>query len=802
MRDLQYAIRNLLRNPAFTTVAVLTLALGIGAATAIFSVVQAVLLRPLPYPRPGELMAIHESLRPTADAPDRSRSAVTPPTLRDWSQNTTLAQLTGYAEGDFILTGSGEPDRVPGANVSWNFFEAMGVTPLHGRFFLAEEDAPDRPLVAVVGHDLWRARFGSDPTIVGRTIELSSRRYEVVGIAGEGFAFPERAQVWVPLALPESEFADDQRLSFYLSVVARLRPGVTRQQAHADLTRLTAAAAAHAPAKYEGRGVTVLTLHEATVGDTRRPLLLLFSTVLLVLLIASVNVANLQLARSVAREGEIALRVALGATRWQVVRQLIVESVTLALAGGVLGVLLALWTRDGIVAMAPTGVPRLTDVRIDLAVLGFSALVSILTGLLFGVAPALVSARTAPGASLRWTGRTPGAARPRLRNTLVVVELALSLALLAGAGLLAKTLWNLLSVDPGFNPRGVMTMEVVLPRAKYPEPEQRARFFEAVLERLSSHPTIAAAGGTTVLPLAGGNMMFGFYREGMVPGRDAPHVASFRGVTADYFHAIGVPLRRGRFFTPADRVGSPPVMLINDAMAETYWKGRDPVGERIVVTRGRTIVWREIVGVVGNTRHAGLGARPEPEMYMPYAHDPFAALRIAVRASESPEALAGAMRAAVWSIDRDQPVSRLRPMTEVVGASVSDTRFHATLIGAFALLAFVLAAVGLYGVVAYSVSQRVHEFGVRMALGAERRHVLGLVVRQGARLACIGLLAGVALAVPLTQYLPVELYETPRLDPVVFGAVGLALATVALAASYVPARRAVSVDPLVALREQ
>jgi putative ABC transport system permease protein len=803
MRDIRFAVRNLTRNPTFTVVSVMTLALGIGATTAIFSVLHAVLLRPLPYPDPGRLVAVHESLPPTADAPDRSRFAVAPPTLRDWDANTTFAGLSAYARGDFILTGGGEPDRIGGASVSWNFFDTMGVPAAAGRFFTREDDAPEAPPVVVLSYDLWNARFGADPTIIGRRIELSSVRHQVIGIAGDRFSFPSAARIWVPLRLPASEFADNQRLSFYLAVVGRLRADVSRAQAEGDLDRIAARVAEASPATHQGRGATVISLHESTVGDLRRPLLLLFGTVLLVLLIACANVANLQLARAVVREGEVAVRVALGATRLQVVRQLLVESALVGLLGATAGVLLALWARDGIVALTPATVPRLAEVRIDPAVLGFAVMLSLVTGVLFGTGPALLATRRGPGLALRAAGRWPSVhGRSSVRRLIVVLELAASLSLLAGAGLLARTFWNLLAVDPGFDARGVMTMEIVLPRAKYGEPEARARFFDTVVESLRANPTVHAAGGTTGLPLAGSTMAYGFYKEGMIPDRDAPLNAGFRGVTPDYFRAIGVPLRRGRLFTREDRSGAPPVMMINEAMAQAFWPGEDPIGRRIAVTRGRVIVWREIVGIVGSVRHAALGAEPAPEMYMPYAHDPFPFLRIAVRSAERPEALAAAMRAAVWAVDPDQPVSRVRPMSEVVAASLAEARFHATLVGSFSLIAFVLAAIGLYGVIAYSVSRRVHEFGVRMALGAAPMHLFRLVMGEGIRLAAAGLAIGLCLAVGFARFLPIALYGTSPLDPAVLGGVAGALALVALLASYLPARRAIATDPLVALRAE
>jgi putative ABC transport system permease protein len=521
-----------------------------------------------------------------------------------------------------------------------------------------------------------------------------------------------------------------------------------------------------------------------------------------VLLIACVNVANLLIARAAAREGEIATRAALGASSARILGQLLTESLVLAGAGGAAGVLLALWARDAIVSLTPATVPRISDVSINGWVLAFAMSLTLVTAVASGLVPALLATRRALRDSIA-AGRkgTAASARRPLRSAMVIGQLALSLALLTGAGLLAKTFWKLTAVEPGFDASDVMTMEVVLPRARYPEPRQRSAFFGRVLEILESHPQVIAAGGATNLPLSSTQMTFGFYQEGMVPDRDAPFLANVRGVTAGYFRALGIPLMRGRALTSADREGSQPVVVINDAMRRKFWPDRDPVGEQLSITRGRTTVWREIVGIVGDIRHSGLGADPEPEIYMPYAHDPFMFLRIAVRSRAEPEALAGAMRAAVWAVDPGQPVSRVRTMEDVVSSSVASERFNTIMIGTFAVLALMLAAVGLYGVIAYSVATRLHEFGVRLALGAERRHILGLVLRQGLALSLSGLLLGFGLALVMTRSIEAQLYQTTRTDPATFGMVAGLLLTLALVASYVPARRAVRADPMRALRE-
>jgi len=802
-QDLRYALRTLGRTPGFTLIAVITLALGIGANTAIFSVVQAVLLRPLPYPRSAELVALHESLPAKGDQPARATMPITPATSRDWSASKSFSNMAYFADSEFILTGGGEPARVPGANVSWSFFDTLQTAPAAGRFITREDDGPERPLVCVLGHDLWRTRFGSDASIVGKSIDLDGRQHTVVGIAAPAFSFPLSAQLWTPLGLPESEYANDQRLSFYLEGVGRLKPGVTPEQASSDLNLIAAQMASQFPAQYEGRGATVIPLQRSLVSDVRGGLLLLLGTVGCVLLIACVNVANLLLARAAARHGEMATRAALGASKRRLIQQLLIESSVLSIAGAVGGVLIALWARDAIIGLTPAAVPRITEVRVDFVVLGFAFLLATVTAVAFGLVPALLATRHAQAGALA-AGRkgVAGSGRPRVRAALVVAQLALSLALLTGAGLLARTFWKLTNVDPGFRSANVMTMEVTLPRPKYPEAGQRAEFFARVLEMLEANPMVKAAGGSTNLPLSRTNMTFGFYRQNMTPGKEAPLTANVRGITSGYFSALSIPVLRGRGLTSEDRAGSLPVVVINDAMRRQFWGDQDPIGQQISITRGRTVVWREIVGIVGDIRHAGLGSEPQPEIYMPYAHDPFFFLRVAARSDAPPDVLAGAMRAAVWAIDPAQPVSRVRPMTDVVATSVSGQRFNTILIGTFAVLALTLAAIGLYGVVSYSVMMRLHEFGVRLALGAETRHVVALVLRQSLTLAACGLVAGFALAFAMVRLIENQLYETRTSDPLTLATVAGMLVAIALVAALLPARRATRVDPIAALRSE
>jgi putative ABC transport system permease protein len=803
LNDVRLAIRSLARSPGFTLIAVLTVALGIGASTAIFSVVHGVVLRPLPFPDPSRLVALYETLPARPDAPARDDMPLAPPTTRDWEANRSFTSLAAYSDSTFILTGEGEPIRVAGAEVSWTFFETLRATPSLGRLLTRDDDGPSAPLVAIVSHRLWRTRFGSDPSLVGRTVELSGKRHTVVGVAHEGFAFPDASDVWTPLALPPDEYADNQRQSFYLSAIARLRPGVSHVQASDDLNGLVRSLSAKFPAIYAGRGANVVPLRTALVGDVSSTLYLLLGAVGLVLLIACANVANLLLARATGREAEIAIRVALGASRVRIVRQLVAESLVLSFAGAACGALLAMWARDAIVAISPAGVPRIAEVRVGIPALAFAALLAVATGVLFGVVPGLFLARRGPGESLKGGRTATGSpAKRRFSSALVVAELALSLALLTGAGLLGRTLWKLAVVNPGFEADGVMTMELTLPPAKYREPAQRAAFFNRVVEQLRTNPLIESAGGSTNLPLSNTNMSFGFYREAMTPGQDAPLFANVRAVTAGYLPTLRVPLLAGRELTDADRQGAVPVVVVNETFRRKFWPSADPLGQRIALTRGRTPIWREIVGVVGDMRHAALRSEPTPEIYVPVAQEPFPFMRVAVRSSADSDVTAGVMRAAVWAVDRDQPVARVRPLRDIVSASVADTRFNAVLIGAFAAMSILLAAVGLYGLVAHAVTLRLQEFGIRVALGAERRHVAALVLRQALGLAGCGLAAGYGLALLLTRLVAAQLYQTPRTDPFTMAAVAVTLLVIALVASYAPARRALNVDPIVALRAQ
>jgi predicted permease len=796
MNELRYALRSLLRAPGATAVSVFTLALGLGAATTIFSLLNAVVLNRLPYFEPDRIVTVREHEPKTGNS-----FAVAPPAYFDWRAETrSFSAFAAVAGGWFNLVGTGEPERIAGASVTADFAEALGIAPSRGRWFVEANEAPGSDGVVVLSHDLWRDRFGGDPAIVGKTITLTDRVHVVVGVMPAGFAYPDESRVWVPLAIGPDERVPEGRRSHYLDVVARLAPGVAPEAADAELDRISLQAAPGYTMLDTPLGARLESLHETLVGDARTPLLIVFGAVLFVLLIAVVNVANLELAQATARARETAVRTALGAGRWRIVRLAFIRSLLLSAAGGILGILLASWLRDSLVAMAPADLPRLADTRINARVFAFALGVAALAGLGAGLVPALGIVRGRLMPTLKDEGR--GVVAPaRLRGALVVAQLALSTVLLAGGGLMLKSLWRLMTVDPGFHPGGVWAMELTLPQSRYPDPRGQGEFFERVLESVRTIPGVEAAGATTNLPLSRTNMIFGFHEQGRepAPGAEIPG-AQFRAVSFDYLSAIGIPRLRGRGLSPDDRAGAPNVVVINDAMARRYWPDREPIGQRIAVTRGEWPVWREIVGVVGDIRHRSLREEPTPEIYAPFQQIPFPFMRVVVRGGTDRRALADALRRAVWSVDRDQPVVAIRPLTDLVRRELAPARLQAILLGGFAGLAVVLATVGLYGVVAYGVSRRVREIGVRVALGAERADITAMVLGGAARLVAAGALLGGIGAVLLTRVLRRLLYGVSPTDPVTLAAVIVLLGGVALLASAVPARRAARVDPMDALR--
>ncbi|HWS87821.1 MAG TPA: ABC transporter permease [Pyrinomonadaceae bacterium] len=795
LQDMRYAVRRLLKSPGFAAVAVGALALGIGANTAIFSVVNSVLLRPLPYPAPEQLVQLWEA-RPRQNMP---RVEIAPHEFLAWAeQSQSFQRIAATDVAQYNLTGRGEPERVTGALLSAGYLPLLGVTPVQGRAFLEEEDRPGANDVVVLSNELWQTRFNSDPSIAGQTLNLDGVACTIVGVLPRDFRLPQNAALARPIAFNAEDRARPG--SHFLNVFGRLKEGVTVAQAEAEMATVAARVEQSLGGTNVGHQVVVVPLHEQIVGGSRTALLVLLGAVALVLLIACANVANLLLARAAARRREVAVRAALGASRWRIVRQLLAESLLLSAAGGALGLLLAVWGVELLVRLDPTGVERAGEVTLDWRVLAFTLGLSLLTGLLFGLAPALQASKADFVEALKEGGRTgQGLARSRLRSGLVVGEVALTLVLLVGAGLLLKSFSRLLAVDPGLDPRNVLTMDVALPPAKYDEPQRVTAFYERLLQEAAALPGVEAAGAVSVLPLAGDDNSNFVQIEGRAPLPAGQALrAGRRNVSADYFRALGIALKRGRGFAASDARDAQPVLVINEAMARTFFQGEEPVGKRI--RTGDRSPWVEIVGVVGDVRHRGLDVDTRPEMFFPQTQTPSRRMTLVVRAAGDPHALAAPLRERVRSIDQDQPVGNVRTMEEWVSESVASQRFTAALLGVFAAAAAGLAALGLYGVVSYSVAQRTHEIGLRVALGAQPRDVLRLVIGQGMALTLVGVAVGVAAALALTRVISGLLFGVGATDPGVFVAVPLLLAAVALLACYLPARRATKVDPMVALR--
>lgn len=791
--DLRYGIRMLLKCPGFTAVAVITLALGIGANTAIFSVVNAVVLRPLPYPEPNQIVRLWEYFGQDATR----RTHISAGEFVDYRErNRSFQGVAAFILASASLTGVGDPERLSAAVTSVSFFPILGVQPILGRTFLPEEEQLGRNNAVVLSFGLWQRRFGADAKIIGQTLTLNGRPRTVVGVMPPSFRYPEGADLWLPLVLTPEMLRPERRHSRSLEVIARVKPGVTIQQADAEMKSIVK----DFPAQ---PGVTLIPLHQQVVGDVQLALVVILGAVTFLLLIACANVADLLLARATAREREIAIRAALGASRFRLVRQLLTESALLAIIGGAAGLMLAAWGIDVLRWLSPQNLPRLDEVAVDGPVLGFTVLVAILTGAIFGLAPSLSVARTDLQLTLKEGSRTSiGSPRQRLRGLLVVSEVALSLVLLIGAGLMIQSFIRLMRVNPGFHSENVLTMQLTLPGARYQTPAQRVGFYGQLLERVRGLPGVQAAGAVSDLPLSGVNVDRSFlpadkFEEYL---RRTPS-ADFRHATADYFRAMSIPLLAGRSFTEQDGPEALRVGIVNETLAHNIWPGENAVGKQIRFHTGRD--WTEeltVVGVIGDIKHHGLDTVTRNEIYVPFEQVPISEMFVAVRTSADPMQQVGAVRAAVQGLDKDLPLFNVRSMEELFGRSVAERRFQMLLHGVFSLLALVLASVGIYGVMSYSVAERTHEFGIRLALGAGQRDVLKLVIGQGMILVLMGVSVGLGAALALTRLIATMLYSVSATDPMTFAIVSLLLATVALVACYVPARRATKVDPLVALR--
>ncbi len=790
-QDLRYAIRQFARHPGLPAVAVLTLAVGIGANTAMFGVLRGVLLRPLPYPEPARLVRVFEIV------PQYGRFSVAPAVFLDWrNEAATFEGLAAYNSGSATLSDGMTAERVAGATVSWDLFDVLRVRPALGRGFAPDEDG--QPATAVVlSYGLWQRRFGGDPRVLGRSLTLNGAPVTVIGVMPAAFRFPTRqTELWIPLGINP---ADASRGGHYLSVIARLKPERSIEEAAAEMRGIAERLALEYPESSAGESAGVVLLHEDTVGTARRPLITLLAAVALVVLIACGNVANLLLVRASGAAREIAIRRALGALTSRVVRQMLTESLLVSVTGGVLGVALAYASLTPIRALSADSLPRVDDITIDGSVLVFALGLSLLTGLLFGAAPAWRAAHAGFGAALKEGGRSiAGSGGHGLRGLVVIAEVAVSLMLLVGAGLLMRSFANLAAVDPGFETDRVLTFRVSLPPA--PDSDvQRVAYFGELLDRLEALPSVDAVVMTQQLPLQGRYVLsVTFQGRPELPPAERPS-ANYRAVTAGYFDALGIGLRRGRHFTERDAGGAPLVAIVDDAFASRHFPGEDPIGRGIDIGNG-TDGFVEIVGVVGNVRHEGLDTAAEPTMYVPYAQDPLPSMAVLVRSAGHPLDLVPAVRAIAQEIDRGVPLFAVGALADVVGDSIAPRRFSMILLGLFAVIALFLAAVGLYGVLSYAVTQRTHEIGVRLAVGATPPRVLGLVVGQGVKLTLVGIAVGAAGALGLSRLVQTMLFGVDAFDPLTYAGTALTLLAVGVLACCLPARRAMRVDPILALR--
>jgi putative ABC transport system permease protein len=803
MADLRYALRMLAKSPAFSLIAILTLGLAIGANSAIFSVVNAVLLRPLPYPHSEQLVRVF------GKQPQLDLAPSSPANFLEWrGENQVFERIGTYVGKGFNLLGGDKPERVIGARVSADLLPLLGVQPALGRLFTNDEDQEGRAEIVILSHDFWRSRFAGDPNTTGQTITLNDKPYTIVGVMPAGFAFPDtRTQVWVPMAFSATE--RQTRDTNYIAVIARLKPGVLLEQARANMDAVARSQAERYPRTNFGVGVTVRSLQEHIVGDVRPMLVVLLGAVAFVLLIACANVANLLLARAATRQREMAIRGALGASRSRVVRLLLTESLLLAVVGGAVGLLLAIWSLDLLVSLKPANLPRLAEISVKRTVFLFTLEVSVITGVLFGLAPALQVSKMDLNEGLKESSRggTDSPRRHRMRALLVVSEVALSLVLLVGAGLMIRSFSRLLAVDPGFKADHVLTAFVSLPPSKYPKREQQTAFFDRLLERLRNVPGVSAAGLVTDIPLYGGSST-GFDVEGRAPAAPGQRaMTDYRLINSDYFAAMGMKLVKGRPFSRADNETAPGVVIINETLAARFFPGEDPIGNRLDLS-GEPRDLREIVGVVGDVRNYGVDAEVKPEVYVPFLQSApeylagvASALTIVVRSAIEPATFAAALREQVQALDKDQPVSAIRTMEWYLADSMAQRRFNMLLLGVFAGLALVLAAVGIYGVIAYTVTQRTHEMGIRIALGARGGDILRLVFANAMVTTLAGIVIGLAAAFALTRLLQSLLYQVTATDPFVFATIPVLLLVVAVVATYIPARRAMKVDPITALRE-
>src|ERR1700730_11062523 len=806
IRDIRYAVRSLLKRPGFAAIAVITLALGIGANTAIFSVVNAVLLRPLPFPDPDRLVMVWED----ASFAGFPRNTPAPANYADWkAQNRVFEDLAALDTRSFNLTGDGDPQKIQSFGATANFFPLLGIKPVLGRTFSSEEDKPGASKVVMINYSLWQQRYGGERNIVGRDLLLNGEKYSVVGVMPAGFQFLDsQVEMWVPICFTAEELA--QRGNHYLTVVGRMKAGVTLAQAKPDIHTIQQRITHDHPNESGRISAYAMPLHDQVVGDLRKPLFILLGAVGFVLLIACANIANLLLSRASSSLVESAVRPALGASRLRIVRQLLVESLLLSSIGAGCGLFLASWSFAFLQRLVPDALALSSKLNLDPKVLGFTLLVSLFTAVIFGLAPAFQASNIDLNDALKQGGGRTGLSvgGNRLRSVLVVAQVALALVLLVGAGLLIQAFQKLRNQYSGLRPENVLTLRTVLPKSKYAEPGQRTIFYQQVLERVSSLPGVASAGYSTSIPLEWKGGTSGFYPEGRTVARamaeGLSYDANHRQVSADYLRTMGIPLRRGRYLNDGDNELTMPVAVINETMARQYWPGEEAIGKRFKIgDPDEDIPWKTIVGVVGDVRQMGLEEPIKAEMYLPYQQikdQPWFAPRdLVLRTSVDPLTVVSAVRSEIRAVDPDQPISNIRTMDEVLGEETASRRLGMTLLTIFAALALLLCSLGIYGVLAYFVVQRTPEIGVRLALGAQRRDIFGLVLKKGMGLALVGVAIGLFGAFALTRLMASLLYGVGTKDPFTFVSVATLLAVVALVACYIPARRATRINPLVAL---
>jgi putative ABC transport system permease protein len=797
LKDVRYGVRMLVRNPGFTFVAVAALALGIGANAAIFSVVNAVLLRPLPYDNPDRLMMIRET-----KLPQFPEFSVSPGNFLEWQkQNKVFERMVAIRNSTFNLLGAGEPERLRAMRVTDGFLSILGERPEIGRDFLPEEDQLGHNQVVIISNGLWQRRFGGEKNILGRTIVLDGQIYTVIGVMKAAFRFQESTMdLWMPMA-----FTSDQTQEYgghYLQALGRLKAGASVEQARLEMSAIADRLAEQHPDQDKGWGVKIMPLPEFTVHTIKPALLVLLGAVSFVLLIACANVANLLLARAATRQKEIGIRTALGAGRWRIVRQLLTESVLLSLLGGAAGLLLAMWGMPVLLSLAPQDLLRVNDITLDSRVLIFTFVAALLTGVIFGLVPAIQASVANPNEILKEAGRgsTEGGQRQFVRSALVVFEIAMALVLLVGAGLMIKSFQRLQKVDPGFNAENALTVEVSLPERKYPKNDQQSAFYTQLIDKVSTLPGAQSVAATNVVPLSGNDFVLGFDIKGSPLNTEGDtRSTNYYAVSADYFNTMGIRILKGRSFTAHDTKDSPRVAIINETMARKFFPGEDPIGRFINVTFGPTS-YREIVGIASDVKQYSLDQETTMQTYEPYTQTPFPSMTLVVHAKGDPSNLSSIIRRSVLELDKDQPVSGIKTLAENLSASLAQQRFAMLLLVVFAFVAMMLAGVGIYGVMSYSITQRTHEIGIRRALGASTRDVLKLVVGHGMILTLIGLMVGLSGAFALTRLMNTLLFGVSATDVTTFAFFSVSLTIVAVVACLVPALRALKVDPMTALR--